>query len=655
VRTILKVGAALVAALLGVYLLHGWLTGAPDRQPVAGGAAGSRMQVRALPPPALAEAPVDGAILVTGTVTLDGRPAPGARVALIARTPETEGNRQEVQASDDGGFSFRAEAPVRHLVVATHGDASGTLSLELESPDERRKAANLSIDLHTCRRWVGGIVTDANGHPLDAELHLESHDDAGWMTLQLLSRTEGRRFRICRDSGPVVATASGYASRWIDFERLSRTGRVELPPALRLRGQVARADGRRVSGAAVVATASYPEQRARVRQSVRADDGGAFELADLAPGCYLMTAQAEDGATSPLLEVCGGAGETRDDVALIISSCAALRGRLVSDGGLPVVGAKITSDEKVAYTQGDGTFRLGCPFLPTLLIRGFGEVALDGYALTGEEPFVEIDVGPVATISGTVLLDGAPVANALVSTSAEILEVFWNRNEVPFAVTDASGRYRLDVPRGTPFVLASDPATGARSSIHPVPRQQEEVTIELQPQAAIRGTVETSDGTSIRGVRVTLQRLGDRRDTFEELLTTSRRALTDDAGEFFFPGLDPARYVLRVSSPWSLKEQESVTIEVLAGEREATARLLVNPLATTELRGTVRFADGAPAAYAYVRLSGHGDTLTDAQGAFLFRELPQGSYQLSVRTADASARAVKEVVAGDEATIVIDR
>jgi hypothetical protein len=304
-----RVGAALaIVVAAAAFFAHTWRSRAPDSAVLDDGAVGPRAMMRASPPPALPGTHADGeeGTVLAGLVTLDGRPGAGATITVVPAAAALEASRETVQAADDGRFSLRARDAARHVVTARLGDARTSVSVDLGAPDDRRRAANLHLELWTCARWAAGRVTDPDGTPLDARLLLESQEMSGWVTLDVLARTDSNgSFRICRDAGPVVATAEGHAARWVDFDQLSRTGRIELPPALRLAGRVVNEDGAPAPGATVIAASSYPEQRSRIWQAARADDDGGFEVPAMSPGCYLLGAKTDAGAAAPLQEVCG--------------------------------------------------------------------------------------------------------------------------------------------------------------------------------------------------------------------------------------------------------------------------------------------------------------------------------------------------------------
>jgi len=201
------------------------------------------------------------------------------------------------------------------------------------------------------------------------------------------------------------------------------------------------------------------------------------------------------------------------------------------------------------------------------------------------------------TIRGRVLgPDGMPVANAQVAVVVQQ----WRRSEKPegtyFAAgmatrsqplgscrTDNAGRFRLTGPRGSPSLpylsatlYAAAPGYGL--VIQPIdqaaPRQT--VTVELNPERAIRGRLIDLQGQPAAGVEV---RTGD-----AQVPVWPRPVLSDDKGRFYLRGLGLAYLTLELHHPrfapqWLL----NVEPRPLDETRERTLSLV----APRRLRGRV--------------------------------------------------------------------
>jgi hypothetical protein len=78
----------------------------------------------------------------------------------------------------------------------------------------------------------------------------------------------------------------------------------------------------------------------------------------------------------------------------------------------------------------------------------------------------------------------------------------------------------------------------------------------------------------------------------------------------------------------SSREIEAETAALAAEARNASDIINGGPPSRISLTGTVRLASGGPASFVNVRAAGK-ETLTDADGVYVFFDLPPGKHQVS--------------------------
>jgi protocatechuate 3,4-dioxygenase beta subunit len=277
--------------------------------------------------------------------------------------------------------------------------------------------------------------------------------------------------------------------------------------------------------------------------------------------------------------------------------------------------------------------------------------------------------------------NGSPLKSARV---ALIPEHSRSHNQIYAATSDVDGRFILkDIPPGryrffathTGFVeqhyKAGNSDTGPLLSL----RAREKVSdalFRMTAAAVITGRVSNEDGDAMPRIQIVALRRPNEEETEDEPPLPSRKmqiqavssAQSDDRGQYRIFGLKPGEYYIRAEDSfepsgnvigedfWLTQElgseyasvyypgvtqvSQAQAIPIKAGE-EVQADVLMHRVKTVEVAGHVIGANG-PAADAFVRLepvegndSGFDrqDT-TDEKGSFRLRNIPEGSYFLTV-------------------------
>jgi hypothetical protein len=161
-------------------------------------------------------------------------------------------------------------------------------------------------------------------------------------------------------------------------------------------------------------------ERTASRAAFSSDDGR-FRISGVAPGPHVLTAVADRLATARETPIVVEAGQTTEEIDLVLETRSTVRGRVV-DGEKPVAGAVVaarTSDagrqSADAVSQEDGSFVLD------RVPRGQVRFVARPYQVVRPETFeiirpehddVTIEVDPLGVIAGRVLRRGRPVDTA---------------------------------------------------------------------------------------------------------------------------------------------------------------------------------------------------------------------------------------------------
>lgn len=230
-------------------------------------------------------------------------------------------------------------------------------------------------------------------------------------------------------------------------------------------------------------------------------------------------------------------------------------------------------------------------------------------------------------------IEGARVQITPVGGLARVRE-----RESFFALSDAEGRYAVQVPEGRFRVRAGHPdyssvevvlelATGARTH-----------DFELVPMAVIEGVVvRASDRSPVADASVSWSREVTRQRGLDSAVVLEPGGMlrSDAEGRFRIRGLLPGTVLIAARGP-ALASQAPTAVPIAIAERVEGVEILVD--AALDLRGRVVSEDDASVGVAGAELVLGNDAgprvraLADAEGRFVIHGVLPGSYQL-----DASA------------------
>nr|WP_246357265.1 carboxypeptidase regulatory-like domain-containing protein [Pyxidicoccus fallax] len=360
--------------------------------------------------------------------------------------------------------------------------------------------------------------------------------------------------------------------------------------------------------------------------AVTSDAEGRFTLSGLAPGRYVLTAEAPGFSrrTLPQLLV-----PQSGELVVELWGAGTLEGFVVDARGQPAVGAEVTATGGTAparTTTGEGGgFALEVPAGTWVVSARRGESmgrvpasvsVAPGETLRG----LTVTLGGASGLEGTVsAAEGAPVRGAvLVATPSG------GTGELGRATSTEGGDWRMDLPPGDYDVDVRAPGlTGLRKEgVGVAPGRYTPLHLQLEPATAVvEGTVTSEEGQPLAGIPVRAESLA--------VGGVASTTLTDGQGAYRLEGLEAGRALIRA-------------------RREGSARWMtrsetLRPATTTRVDFTLpesglvwgqvtRESGAAPThpvlVHAVPRGSGGaGTTETDAQGRYQL-EMSAGVYQL---------------------------
>lgn len=440
--------------------------------------------------------------------------------------------------------------------------------------------------------------------------------------------------RTAHDAPPSEAEPSAAAE--------SADGAEPCAALLRVEGRVLDPEGRPLAGAAIwvgpeprgIATYTEEEGSFAVESDLDRIEVGA-RAKGLAPS-DLRVVVASDGALQQLVIRLSGPGGT-------------LRGRVVDGKGSGVPGAVLhvgggARNPPGPLTSDDG-YALLSPPAAVLITDATGNYFADdlpaewSVVFAGAPGFAfrrtVVRLIPGGTVDSDLVLElGATVRGVVrdeVGAFVPDASIGFMLEEGGFLAatdSDGSGAFRLlGVPSGSVRLGAERSGLAfARGTLELVAGGEGEWNPVLVPAIRFEGRVHEEDGTPVPGARLRFAADGER--------TTS--GTTDERGVFLSvprPALPHQIQVWRAGAPPHAMPAASKRVEPGGGE---VVLVLPPPPVAGSLRGTIARADGTPAEGSRVRLwpSGSpnliGESIADAQGAFLFEKVAPGTYRVEI-------------------------
>jgi protocatechuate 3,4-dioxygenase beta subunit len=518
------------------------------------------------------------------------------------------------------------------------------------------------------RELTGRVVDETTAAPVasavvSAERTTRMQSGGGGMSFAFImsdssgdAETDGEgRFRLPGlAAGEYTLTARAASYRPLEQQvkvpesEAPRPVTLLLKPGLIIRGTVLDPTGRPAPGVVVEASPAARGGRGiafrESAETARSGDDGAFTVAGLEPGQYVLAASAEDGATAREVVEAGA----EEPVELRLEGGGAISGRVVSEDGSPVSGASVAgfggSDVQLEPVPVDGSGAF------TMLKVAPGQYRVwataEGWAQAQGQAVVES--GRTATVELTLKRGGTVNGRVLGLTAAEIsrCQVFSRGARTQPAPDGSFTLAGVPLGRGEvgAFVL---PESKRRTATVDVTAIDQPVSVELDfgHGARLFGGVRRS-GAPLGSIIVEVSSGGGGQTT-----------TSDSQGQWELAGVEPGRVEVR-----ALDRQSRV---LAARELDVTGDAHVD----LEIQGgTVRGAvvalpDRAPLVGAKVTAEGGGeppitrDAGTDQRGAFTLEDLPDGD--LVVRAdaegyAPAEARVTVSMGVGREVVLALE-
>jgi RNA polymerase sigma-70 factor (ECF subfamily) len=586
---------------------------------------------------------------LTGRVLVDGRPAVGALVRLLADPVPS----RDVATDLNGRFDFGEQLPREYVLgAALPGKLAAIRRVDLRDP---AAPGDIELVLGDCVASLYGRVIDASGTSIayaevvrEGVIGVETDAAGNYDVCLLPTAALVAEIRI-------VVRADGFGTLAIP---IAPAGRVHhdfvLAPEAVLAGRVVGFGGAPIASARVAldltgAEATRPPERG-VSIATVTDRDGRFRVTGLATGEYQVTASSSQAVVTPV-PVMLGAGESRD-IELHASSTGVVRGRVTSQG-LPVSGVTIAAGTELAISQSDGSFVLArvpvgdIEFATTPYRRTSGAI----HVVEGDGNRADITVEPLGVLRGTVRRLGVPVPFARVSI----------RGPSRAGLTaNVAGYYEArGLDAGTYSFYCDDRRRGAmfaEDGVELGPGETREHDVELAWGGAIGGRVVDGHGEPVSGVEVRIGQLAS-------------LCITDVTGAFECGGLAGGAYTATVvpgsgGHPFRFVDAPPKLELRDGGARIDGVRLVIQPTALA-IEGTVIDGFGAPVSDVTVRAFGVDrrpfasfrmipGALTDADGHFRIADLSPGDYHVEVESDDHATR--RTITAGaSNVALVVDR
>lgn len=592
--------------------------------------------------------PTETGRTIAGVVVMDGVPFPGATVRLISTRTIAGLPEPRVISDAAGRFDFGPQLATRYVVAAEKPSVTGaTLAVDLRNP--AAQPDQLRLVVHACDASVHGTIRDSSGGVI-AKARVElAYGGTG-----VDGDGEGR-YELCLPVGDnqLVLSADGYATAQASIRAFGRVRRdFSLVPEAIVVGRVVRADDRSpVAGASIELSR---DDVPRISLQATSDDDGRFRVTGVTPGNHRITATGDRTAMKQAANVTAEIGR-EEPVVLVLEAAFSISGRVVERGGGAVSGTRIyaTSDHVEmraldGITQLDGRFVLepAPPGNQRLYVPNFSIGPVKVTVESKDVDDVVIEVEPMASIAGRVMLDGKPVDGCNVQSSGAS------------GVTDADGRFLLSVSPGPQQISAESNRVGAftRGPKFELAKGEHKtgVEIELDLAGSIAGTVVDQHGAPVGGAMLEFSLL---RGSDVGVATTA------DDGSFTARALSGGGdygYVVKSGSRLTYPPVEGKRFPPIAvrdGKTHVTGVRIAIRYERLAITGRVVSSKNEPIPDVVVRADPRKDSpmaptvVTDVNGTFAIRDLQAGAYTLRASSTRGDEK-VEDVQAGRDDVVI---
>ena len=457
------------------------------------------------------------------------------------------------------------------------------------------------------------------------------------------------------------------------------TMEVPLDPGRSVLGRVVNPDQEPVEGAMVLVHAEVGALSRTVRElrKTTTDAEGRFHLAAIPSGALLVQAHHDAYLASQPARV--SEAEATEEVLLQLQAGATLEGLAQTSAGEPVPNAWIEAVLDVGNlqpmeglgvtqyitsapaTRADEQGRFALTGLAPMPYRLQAQGEVDGIPHVGSLNQLRPDAkGVVVTLSPRITLagravdeDGDPLTPYNLSIRRVLSGEMVSRydHEKVLRIRDETGAFAI------PDLLPGQWELQVHSETHwltppvvldlPQPEDAPELVLSCQPAQIVRGRVVNLAGQPVAGARIRTYTTEIDLSQFEDPGPLIQAIYSDEAGEFLFGPLEAGSHSVRAEAD-DYCDSEPVGFEVEPGGAVPSVTLTLTE--GGHLTGVVLQDNGEPNpgrvvnAVSSKNMADAESTTSDANGAFEFRNLSPGSYQVVAlnRSTTEMVRAMEE-------------
>lgn len=475
------------------------------------------------PPPPPKPSPVPANEIHGIVVRPDGKPAPGARVGVIAAfalgyqpaPPQilTADEKGDFRLETKGGKEFGLRAQLRPFasVALQRVSAGQRVTLKLE--------AGSTIEGEVLDAVTGKPIAGAQVHVSEWDVSPYAEVDPDFAVVRAKTDVKGRftLSGVQGDGRPLVrAMATGFGSEAAPVVA-GAPMKFRLSPGRDLRGVIVDGADRPVAKARVTLRGSASTL------SGASNASGRFEIGGLKPIPYDVTIMA--AGLAPFVK--SAIDPETTSLRVVLEKASSVSGRLVDEEGKPLKGVvRLRSHDGVsaaslgqaamASVGEDGKFSIG------VLRPGSNVIQLAGVGYTTIERTIEIaQAGEAPSLGDVVFEAGLTIRGRVVEPGdvgvpgariSAVIPTGTENRETLFAEADAEGRFVLRGLKDVAYMVgaAANGFAPLQKSLAP---SADEQVLTLKRSITLSGRIVDQDGAPVGRAQVSAQR-GDDRRTF---------------------------------------------------------------------------------------------------------------------------------------------